>query len=187
MNHIGTKQIETDRLILRRFTVDDVADAYNNWFSDPDVAMYMRWDAHTNISETEKFITRFAADYEKPDFYRWAITLKENNIAIGAIGFHVESEYDSVADVSYTLCKKFWNNRIISEALKSVLRYALIDVGINRIEAFHAVANPASGKVMQNAGMKYEGHARQKYKSHKGFEDCDMYAVLIEDLTDVKE
>jgi ribosomal-protein-alanine N-acetyltransferase len=70
----------------------------------------------------------------------------------------------------------------ISEALKKVLRFGLIEVSLNRIEAFHAINNPASGKVMIKCGMRYEGRAGQKYRSHNGFEDCDMYAILREDL-----
>lgn len=182
MNHTGTQEIETKRLILRRFTVEDVADAYNNWFCDPEVAMYMRWNAHTSISQTEESLKRYIAGYAEPDFYRWAIMLKNGSSVIGAIGFHVSSEYDSVADVAYSLGKKFWNQGFASEALKAVLNYALIGVGINRIEAFHSVDNPASGRVMQKAGMRFEGRARQKYRSHKAFEDSDMYAVLREDL-----
>jgi ribosomal-protein-alanine N-acetyltransferase len=160
--------------------MEDAADAFRGWFSDPEAAMYMRWEAHSDISQTRDFIARVVADYEKLDFYRWTIALKKDNKAIGAIGLHIESEYDSVADVSYTLSKAFRNQGIVSEALKAVVQYAFVEVGVNRIEAFHAVANPASGKVMLNAGMRYEGHALQKYKSHKGFEDCDLYAAVAE-------
>jgi ribosomal-protein-alanine N-acetyltransferase len=35
---------------------------------------------------------------------------------------------------------------------------------------------------MKKAGMQYEGHLRQKYRSHLGFEDCDLYAILRSDL-----
>jgi ribosomal-protein-alanine N-acetyltransferase len=65
--------------------------------------------------------------------------------------------------------------------LKKVLHFALLEVGVNRVEAFHAVANPASGRVMQKAGMTLEGHARQKYRSHNGLESSDLYAILAED------
>jgi len=57
-----------------------------------------------------------------------------------------------------------------------------VDVEFNRIEAYHAIANPASGKVMQKAGMKYEGTMRKKYRSHVGFEDSNLYAILREDI-----
>ncbi|MDR3314384.1 MAG: GNAT family N-acetyltransferase [Oscillospiraceae bacterium] len=181
MTHKGTVTLETERLILRRFALRDAADAYQNWFSDPEVAMYMRWDAHGSVVQTEAFMEHFVATYEKPNFYRWAIALKTDNRAIGAIGFHVEDDNDAVADAAYSLGKAFWNRGIASEALQAVLRFAFVAVGVNRMEAFHAVNNPASGKVMQKAGMQFEGRSRQKFKSHKGFEDCDTYAILAED------
>lgn len=184
MVHTGTQQIETQRLILRRFAVSDADDAFYSWYSDPDVAMYMRWDAHTDISQTREFICELEADYEKPHFYRWAITLKKDNRAIGAIGFRIENEYDAVADVSYALSKTFWNQGIISEALQAVLGYAFFYVGLNRVEAFHAVSNPASGRVMLKAGMRFEGHAPKKYRSHKGYEDCDLYAAVADQWRD---
>lgn len=182
MNHVGTQKIETVRLILRKFNINDVADAYDNWYSDPEVTMWLQNNVHTDISQTKDYLSWFISSYEKPDFYRWAITLKSDNKAIGSIGFTINSERDSVADLSYSLSKKHWNQGIVTESLISVLKYGLLKVGVNRIEAFHATNNPASGKVMQKAGMKYEGHSRQKYKSHKGFEDCDLYAILKEDL-----
>ncbi|MDR0292736.1 MAG: GNAT family N-acetyltransferase [Oscillospiraceae bacterium] len=183
MNHKGTVTLETERLILRRFTMDDVTDAYNNWLSDPDVAMYMQWDAHTDVNQTQEWVSRYYVEnYEKNNFYRWAIALKKDNKVIGSVGFNIEREYDSVADVSYALCKRFWNKGIMSEALIAVVAYAFNEVKINRLEAFHAVANPSSGKVLQKSGMKYEGHARQKYRNRlRGFEDCDLYSILADD------
>lgn len=183
MNHKGTQKIETERLVLRRFTLDDVQDAYEGWYSDPEVAMCMQWEVHTDIEQTKKFITEyFIESYENLNSYRWAIALNENNKCVGSVGLFVAVDYHSVADVAYALSKEYWNKGIISEALTAVIHYGLLEVGINRIEAFHAVSNPASGKVMQKAGMKYEGHARQKYKSQRGFEDSDLYAILREDL-----
>jgi Acetyltransferases, including N-acetylases of ribosomal proteins len=183
MNHKGTIPLQTERLLLRRFVISDVENSYNNWFSDPDVAFYMRWNAHTDIKQTEEMLSKFILNYGKLDFYRWAITFRTDNEVIGAIGFHIDDEFDMIADVSYTLGKKFWGQGVITEALKEVLRFGLLDVGINRIEAFHSINNPASGKVMKKSGMKYEGHSRQKYKSHTGLEDCDLYAIIRSDLS----
>ena len=184
MNHIGTRRIETERLILRKFSIEDAPDVYSNWLSDPAVAMYMQWDAHADVEQTKEYVVRFYIEgYEKLDFYRWAITRKEDNGVIGSVGFHILSDFDSVADVSYALSKTFWNKGIMSEALTAVVAYAFHEVGVNRLEAFHAVSNAGSGKVLQKAGMKPEGHARQKYRDkQKGFMDCDLYAVLRDDF-----
>jgi ribosomal-protein-alanine N-acetyltransferase len=169
-------------LTLRRFTLSDAEKAFINLYSDPDVAFYMRYDAHHDVKQTEDMLSKVIPSYEIPDFYRWAITVRGSDEVIGAIGLHVIDELDMVAEVSYVLGKAFWGKGIISEALREVLRFGLLEVGVNRIEAFHAVNNPASGKVMKKAGMKLEGHLRQKYRSHGGFEDCDLYAIIRSDL-----
>lgn len=182
MEHKGTVPLQTGRLRLRRFTLSDVQDAYTNWLSDPDVAFYMRWDAHKDMKQTEEMLSKIISDYEKPNYYRWAITLGAGGEVIGVIGFHIDNESDMVADIAYALGKAYWGRGIVTEALREVLRFGLSDVGLNRIEAYHAVKNPASGKVMKKSGMTYEGRLRQKYKSHAGFEDCDLYAILRSDL-----
>ena len=48
MNHIGTIRLETDRLILRRFTMDDAEGMLNNWASDDEVTKYLTWPTHQN-------------------------------------------------------------------------------------------------------------------------------------------
>ena len=50
MNTAGTKTIETERLILRRFVIEDAEDMYKNWTSDPKVNTFMTWPMHTDIS-----------------------------------------------------------------------------------------------------------------------------------------
>ena len=52
MKHIGTKELETERLILRKISVNDANEMYNNWASNPNVARYTTWNAHKNIDET---------------------------------------------------------------------------------------------------------------------------------------
>ena len=73
----------------------------------------------------------------------------------------------------------------MTEALCAVIRYAFDSAGVNRLEAFHSVRNPASGAVMRKAGMLLEGRARQKYRSHMGYEDCDLYGICRDDLPQV--
>lgn len=183
-NHQGTITVETDRLILRQFSNEDASAMFHSWSSDEAVAQYMRWDAHKSIEETERIISAWINDYERFDFYLWAITLKETNELIGSIGMFSVNTHDMCYEVAYNIGRYFWNRGYVSEALKSVLRFGLQQVGINRIEAYHSINNPASGKVMLKSGMRFEGRARQKYRSHAGFEDCDLYAILKDDVKD---
>lgn len=69
----------------------------------------------------------------------------------------------------------------MTEALRAVLAFAFDRADFHRVEACHSVRNPASGRVMQKAGMTFEGTARQKYKANCGFQDCRLYAALRKD------
>lgn len=182
MYHLGTKIIETERLILRRFTINDVEHVYNNWTSDSEVSKYMRWEHHKNIIETELKIKDWLNRYSHNNFYQWAITYRSIDEPIGAIGLFVVNESDMCGDFGYSISRKFWGMGIATEALKAVLKFAFDNVGFNRIESYHSINNPASGKVMLKAGMKFEGLAKQKYKSNVGFEDSNMYSILKEDF-----
>ena len=53
MNHIGTKTIETNRLILRKFKRADSENMFKNWSSDSKVTKYLSWKAHNSIKESE--------------------------------------------------------------------------------------------------------------------------------------
>jgi ribosomal-protein-alanine N-acetyltransferase len=182
MHHIGTETIITERLILRRFTLDDAEPLYRNWATDPDVVKFMRMKPHASLDDTRKFVESVVGKYDQPDTYRWVIVLKESGEPIGFIGLMTLSEADMTGDFGYSIGKAYWNKGYTSEALTAVLRYGLINAGYNRLEAYHSIRNMPSGKVMKNAGMTYEGRARQKYRSNAGFEDCDMYGIVREDI-----
>ena len=186
MNHVGTKTISTERLILRRFSLDDLNMLYNNWASDSDVVKFMRMEPHKNVNDTKEFIESILCKYDNMDTYRWIIILKEIDEPIGFIGITTISEHDMLGDFGYSIGKPFWNNGYATEALIAVLRYGLLEAGYNRLEAFHSINNMSSGKVMKNAGMTYEGRAKQKYRSNLGFEDCDMYSITKDEISNLR-
>lgn len=182
LKHKGTVTLESDRLMLRRFTIDDAEAMFNNWTNDAEVAKYMRWNVHKNIDETRNVLLKRIEKYNNLNYYHWAIVLKDTDTPIGNIALISSNEYDMCAEAAYCLGRQYWGQGIVTEALKTVLKFGLLEVNYNRIEAFHAANNVASGKVMKDAGMIYEGRMRQKYLSHLGFEDSDLYAILREDL-----
>ena len=79
MKHCGTKQLETERLILRRFRPEDAAAMYNNWASDDEVTKYLMWPTHSSIEVSQYVTNDWVNSYSKDDFYQWAIVPKENN------------------------------------------------------------------------------------------------------------
>lgn len=178
MKHLGTKTIETKRLVLRRFTIEDAEAMFANWASDPEVTKYLTWPTHRSIEVTKKVLSFWLADYEKEDNYQWCIALKENDEAIGSLGVvHMNEEVGSV-ELGYCIGRKFWNQGYTSEAVEAVIRFFFDKVGMNRVEARHDVANSNSGRVMKKCGMSYEGTRVQGDANNQGICDCACYAIV---------
>ncbi|MDR3552862.1 MAG: GNAT family N-acetyltransferase [Clostridia bacterium] len=178
-----TQTIETPRLILRKFELSDAQAMFNNWASDSEVTRFLRWDAHQSVNVTREVLRGWVGNYgEGHDYFHWVIVLRETGLPVGAISLLNVSRRDQCAEVGYCLGRRYWGRGIMTEALRAVLEFGFLRAGFNRIEAAHSVRNPASGRVMQKAGMKHEGSLRESYRSSNGFEDCELYAALRSDL-----
>ncbi len=181
MKHQGTKTIETARLILRPFLHSDAPVMYQNWASDPEVTRYLTWPTHGSVEVTEWVIGSWLAQYEKPDYYHWAIELKEIGQPIGSIAVNALNEDIGMAHVGYCIGKAWWRRGITSEALGAVIDFLFGEVGAQRIEAMHDPRNPHSGTVMMKCGMRFEGTHRQADKNNQGICDASYYAILATD------
>ena len=182
LNHKGTITIETERLLLRQFTMADAEPMFRNWASDNDVTKYITWPTHTSVEVTEAVLTDWTGSYSKPDFYNWAIVLKENGPEpIGNISVVHIKEKTLCATMGYCMSRAHWGKGIMAEALTELVAFLFDEVGCNRIEADHDVENPNSGKVMKKAGMTYEGTSRQSGRNNRGIVDICHWAILKSD------
>ncbi len=181
MNHLGTKTLETERLILRKFKLSDVKDMYYNWANDDDVTRHITWPTHNSMEVTEKVVAGYVTDSERDTYYHWCIELKDTNVAVGSIGAFRLYDDLKTAEVGYCIGKQYWNKGITTEALNEVIRFLFEEIGYNRIEARHDTKNPASGIVMKKSGMQLEGILRQAGKNNTGICDSAVYAILKED------
>jgi [ribosomal protein S5]-alanine N-acetyltransferase len=181
MNHIGTQTITTGRLILRRFTMDDAATMFSNWANDPEITAYLSWPTHLDVETSKKVLESWVKDYEKENFYLWAIVPKEFSEPIGSISIVQQREDIAMVQVGYCIGKNWWHRGFTSEALAALIDIFFDQVGVSRIEARHDPNNPNSGKVMQKCGMKYEGTLRRADKNNQGICDASYYAILREE------
>ena len=172
--------LETDRLILRPLQMRDAQDLFA-YAQDPQVSRHVLWDAHTSLSESRQFLRGAIRQYRKGQPGSFAITLKDSGRMIGTIGFMwINLEYRS-GEVGYSLSRAYWNQGIMTEALRAVLAFGFDTLRLNRIEAQHETDNPASGRVMVHAGMQYEGTLRQRIKNKGRYVDVALYAILKSD------
>ena len=181
MQHLGTKALETDRLILRQFIINDARATFNNWSNDPDVTKYLTWAPHSNVDVSKSVLEGWITSYEKDNFYQWGIVIKSTDELVGTISIVQQKDDIKMVQVGYCIGKKWWKQGITSEALAAIIRFFFEEVGINRLEARHDPRNPNSGKVMTKCGLKYEGTMRQADINNQGICDASYYAILAED------
>lgn len=181
MNNKGTRTLETERLILRRFVVEDAQAMYDNWASDPEVTRFLTWPPHGSVEITSMLLADWVKQYENDAYYQWGIELKETGEVIGSISVVTLNESVESADVGYCIGKAYWGRGIMPEALRAVIKYLFEEVGLNRIAACHDVNNPKSGRVMDKAGMKLEGIWRRAGKNNLGICDEVWHAIIREE------
>ncbi len=178
MKHCGTQTIQTDRLILRKFSVEDAQAMYSNWASDEEVTKYLMWKSHADVEESRRILTDWVGLYGDEKYYHWGIVLKESGTLVGGIAVVQMNEEISMAHIGYCIGRKWWHRGITSEALMAVMDYLFDKVGVNRIESRHDPRNPNSGKVMMKCGMKYEGTLHSADWNNQGICDACYYALL---------
>lgn len=178
MEHKGTVRLETPRLILRRFTIDDLEPMYRYCWSDYDVWKWTRYAPMHSLEDVGKAANMFTEtwlSYTNPKRYSWAIELKSSGEAIGRMfGMHPDDELGQV-ELAYELGKPWWNQGLMTEAVRATLDFFLRDVGLRQVYAYHADKNPASGKVMQKCGMVYQRTVPQGAVCNNGVFDRVEY------------
>ena len=181
MNHLGTKNIQTSRLILRPFTLEDADAMYHNWASDPDVTKYLTWPTHTSVEVSRMVLSDWVSHYGEENYYQWAIVPKDLGQPIGSIAaVHIHDRVGKV-EIGYCIGKNWWHQGIMTEALTAVIDFFFEEVGANRVEACHDLNNLHSGAVMAKCGMIFEGTQRQAGINNQGLCDLSWYAILASD------
>lgn len=181
--NVGTQVIETERLILRRFALEDANDMFKNWINDKEVQSNYGEPVYSNIDLVKELLKCWISAYDDNDFYRWAIVLKENDENIGQIAFCSIDTSHRFADIEYCISRFYEKNGYASEALSAIIKFTFEKTGLNRLEAFHRGKNKASAKVLQKSKMQYEGRFRESYfyNDKAEYDDRIYYSILRRD------
>ena len=129
----------------------------------------------------EKHAREFLGSMAKENELRLSIRQRSDGRLIGGIGLHPEMPHRH-AELGYWIGVPYWGNGYATEAAKAVVRYGFEQIKLNRIFAHHFKHNPASGKVLRNIGMKYEGCMRQHVLKWGQFVDLELYSILHEEI-----
>lgn len=172
--------LETQRLLLRKVTAEDSQDMFQ-YASNEEVAKYVTWDAHKTLKDTESFITFVLNQYKAHKVAPWAIEEKASGKFIGTIDYVWWKPEHNSAEIGYVISPDYWGKGITTEAAKAIIQFGFEHMDLVRIQARCLVENIGSQRVMEKAGMSYEGtHRKSMFLKGKHY-DLKMYAILKED------
>lgn len=182
MKHLGSRTLETERLVMRAFVPEDTGAMFRNWASDPEVTKFLTWPTHQSEEVTAQVVASWVEQNDNPTFYQWAIVWKETMEPVGSISVVHWKEYISEAEVGYCIGRPWWHRGVMTECFSEVIRFLFLEVGANRITAQHDVNNPHSGMVMKKCGLLHEGIQRQTGINNQGICDMSVYGILRRDF-----
>lgn len=147
--------LHTPRLLLRHFDENDAESVYE-YAKDPAVGPIAGWPPHRSVDESRDVIRHVFCGQEN-----YAICLKEDNKAIGAIELKLNghtdmTERDDECELGYWLGKPFWGRGIMPEAVREMLRHAFEDLGMSTVWCGYYDGNEKSKRVQEKCGFRYQ-------------------------------
>ena len=174
---MGTfQEIKTERLLLRRFTDEDLENVFRG-LSHPDVIKY--YGVSYDTLEATKAQMEFFADLEKNGTGRWwAICSPDYKVFYGAGGLNGLIRAHQKAEVGFWLMPEYWGKGIIQEAMPLICNYGFREMGIHRIEGIVESDNALCKKAMAKLGFIYEGTMRECEIKNGKYISLDIFALL---------
>lgn len=178
--------LETDRLIIRRFNFEDWHDLYE-YLSQETVVKY---EPYNILNEEESM--QAAINRSKNDAF-WAVCLKENNKLIGNIYFEqLEPKEFLTWEIGYVFNPAYYGKGYATEACKRILKYGFEQIGVHRVIGKCNPENISSWRLMERLSMTREGHFKKAAffrKSNDGkpiWHDAYQYSILDEEFSSIE-
>lgn len=176
MNHLGTKKLTSERLILRKFKEEDAKEIYEGYVNQEGFLYYANKDKRT-LEEEINSLKGISQKYQNSEYYNWLITLKSNNKIIGAINLHPDNHNESM-EFNYAIDERYKGNGYMTEALNLIKDFCINEIKVNRLYGGCEINNIASKKVMEKCSFKYEGILRNYLKLKDGYHDMLLYSFI---------
>lgn len=178
--------LETERLSLRPFTLAD-APTIQGLAGDGEVAATTLNIPHPYPEgDAASWIEIQATKAAQGESYTWAVVRRQDGVLMGQVTLGVTFRHRR-GNLGYWLGAPFWNQGYTTEATRRVIKFGFEEVGLYRIQASCLPRNVASYRVMEKAGLRYEGRLRGYLLKGETFEDVIIYALLGPEVLGVGE
>lgn len=176
---VTARTIETDRLVLRPFTTDDLDDvwAYQRL---PEVTQHTLWDV-LDLEESRSSLARMVLEnsLEKDgDYLTLAVTVAGADTVIGHVELSLRSVEHQQGEIGYVFHPAHQGKGYATEAAREMLRLGFEEAGLHRIIAGCSARNTASAKLLTRLGMRQEAHFIDSRKVDDGWREELVFAML---------
>jgi RimJ/RimL family protein N-acetyltransferase len=178
--HASLPDLDTERLVLRWLTAADAPSLFEV-FGDDEVCRYWSRPALADLAAADALLGEIHAAFESRSLFQWGIAERESGRVVGTCTLAGVSAEHRRAEVGIALGRAHWGRGYATEALARLVRCAFQDLNLNRLEADADPRNVASMRVLDKAGFRPEGLARERYLMHGEFQDAVLYGLLRED------
>ena len=169
MDHKGTVNIKTKRLLLRKLSIDDAS------------SLFELGELGQTLQEAQEYMKAMVADYNDPKYYHWGIYL--DGRIIGRVKVNELSDRDHFAQLGYGIALSYRNKGYMTEAVSAVAEFLLSETCIHRIYVEIRANNRASRRVAEKVGMKLEGCLRSHFLDNANeYADVYVYGLLLSDI-----
>ncbi len=172
-------EFESERLRFRDIKQTDVDDLFEIYKNEATLK-YQVISPFKSVAEMKRYVEIIRDGYQNRYFIRWGLEHKETGKMIGLISLHHLEFWNYKAEIGYICNESFWNQGLITEAVRKLLDMSMNRWGLHRIEAAIHPGNAPSIRVVEKLGFFKEGYCHEAAydRDHKCYQDRLMYAIL---------
>ncbi|MBR4760060.1 MAG: GNAT family N-acetyltransferase [Lachnospiraceae bacterium] len=174
----GTQEIETERLLLRPFRIEDAQSALDNWAGDEAVQGMYGEPAYHTAPEVEGLLQKYISGYATGYTYRWAVIEKQSGECIGQIAYFLVDKNNSWGEIEYAIGRAYQGKGYATEATKAVIDYGFNEIGFHKVQICVRPSNEKSKRVIEKCGFEYEGTLRDYFFINGKYEGRMYYSLL---------
>ena len=175
-------ELAGDRVVLRRFRLDDVP-AFVAYRTCAHIARFQSWDAPYSREEGERVIREMMREH--PDtagqWFQFAVALRPAGPLIGDCAAKPDAADPRQCEIGFTIASGYQGHGYATEAARLLVGYLFTARGKHRIAASCDARNAASAAVLERLGMRREGHLRQSTWAKGEWTDDLLYGLLREE------
>ena len=178
LTHNGTKTIETERLILRKFEYSDDEAMLKYWVADEKIQSLYSEPVYSTKTEVKGLLDKYIGSYERDDYYRWAVIEKASGVCIGQIAYFLVDSKNHFAEIEYCIGTAFQCKGYATEATKAVIAYGFNEMNLHKVQICTKTINAPSKRVIEKCGFTYEGTLRDYFYMNGEYVGRHYFSIL---------